>query len=215
MAELPAFIPDVTGVILAGGRSRRFGANKALADLAGRPLIAHVAAVLRGLFASCLVVTDKPTAYAFLGLPTTGDLYPGNGPLAGIHAALRCISTPYAFVTACDMPGLNPELLRFFCTLSANADWQAVLPGLTTGPEPLFGLYRQEAADPIEQHLRAGQYRAALALDDLRVRWVSETELLAVVPSFSVFTNVNRPEDLATIKHGPAPLSAIRREDGK
>lgn len=210
MAERPATIPDVTGVILAGGRSRRFGSDKALADLAGRPLIAHVAAVLQGLFASCLVVTDAPTAYAFLNLPTTGDLYPGAGPLAGIHAALRCILTPYAFVAACDMPGLDPELIRFFCTLSAGADWQAVLPGLANGPEPLFGVYRQDAAAQIEQHLRAGQYRAAFALADLRVRWVSETEVLAVVPSLAVFTNVNRPEDLAAASCGPTTRAAVR-----
>jgi len=73
-------IAGITGVILAGGQSRRFGANKALALLAGRRLIEHPAGVLSGLFAQRLLVTNTPEQYDFLGWPMIADRFPGAGP---------------------------------------------------------------------------------------------------------------------------------------
>jgi hypothetical protein len=91
-------IQNITGVILAGGRSSRFGSNKALAMVDGKPLIRHVADLMSSLFAECLLVTNTPVEYRFLSLPMTSDHYRDSGPLAGIHAALLQINTDRAFV---------------------------------------------------------------------------------------------------------------------
>ena len=110
-------LSDITGVILAGGKSSRFGSNKALAIVDGKPLIQHVADLISSLFAECLLVTNTPAEYEFLSLPMTHDRYRDSGPLAGIHAALLKIRTPRAFVVACDMPNLSQELINIFATL--------------------------------------------------------------------------------------------------
>ena len=88
---MPPAAEKTTGVILAGGASSRFGSNKALALLRGRPIISHVAAVLEKTFHSHLLVTNSPETYQFLGWQMTTDIHPGQGPLAGIHSALQAI----------------------------------------------------------------------------------------------------------------------------
>ena len=190
-------IADVVGVILAGGQSTRFGRDKAMAMLAGRPLIKHVAATMVSIFASCLLVTNNPENYSFLDLPTTPDLYPGFGPLAGIHAALKRINVSRAFVVGCDMPMIDPVLIRFICGLGKEDEWDVVLPWLERGPEPLFGLYRKTALPLIEKNLKGKIRKIEDALSRLKVRRVSQAEILAVVPDLSSLHNVNWPTDLA------------------
>jgi len=191
--------PAITGVIMAGGISSRFGSNKALALFNNKPVIQHVADTLSPLFPSCLLATNTPEAYAFLGLPTVGDIFPGAGPLGGIHAALHAIAEPRAFVAGCDMPLLDPQLIRFLCTLAEQDDWDVVLPWPPSGPEPLYAVYSQSALPVIEKNLKQRNWKLTDTLAELRVRRVEEAELLTVVKDLSTFHNINRPEDLADI----------------
>ena len=86
-------MPRVSGVILAGGRSRRMGGSpKALLPFGGRPLIEHIAETLRSVLPDCLVVTNTPELYALLGLPMVGDVFPEGGSLGGIYSGLRARS---------------------------------------------------------------------------------------------------------------------------
>ena len=146
-------IKGIAGVILAGGRSTRFGSNKALAIVNGKPLIHNVADLMSGLFQECLLVTNTPEEYDFLSLPMTSDRHKGSGPLAGIHAALQEVSETRAFVVACDMPNLSPELIQYLCSINEQ-DYDAIIPMLKKGLEPLFGIYHKKALPVIEAHLQ-------------------------------------------------------------
>ena len=188
-------IQNITGVILAGGKSSRFGSNKALAMVDGKPLVRHVADLMTSLFAECLLITNTPGEYEFLSLPMTGDLYRDCGPLAGIHAALRHIGTARAFVVACDMPNISPGLIRYLCTINEE-DYDAVIPWLQKGQEPLFGIYSKGAATIIETYLQQNDCQIIRALAELRVRRVSEQEILSITGDLACFKNINRLEDL-------------------
>ena len=133
-------LSDITGVVLAGGRSTRFGRNKALVLWQGQFLIQHVINALASVFDECLLVTNTPEIYTFLNLPMTIDLYNNLGPLAGLDAALHHCRTPWIFTSACDMPTLSPKLITFLCSLAENGA-DAVIPWPANGPEPLCGLY--------------------------------------------------------------------------
>ena len=85
----------VTGVLLAGGNSRRMGRNKALMPLAGHRLVDRALAVLRGIFDDLLMVTNSPDLYADLGVRMVPDLVADKGALGGIHSAIRHAATPY------------------------------------------------------------------------------------------------------------------------
>ncbi len=187
-------IPHITGVILAGGVSSRFGANKALASFDSLPLIQHVAHPLEKLFTERLLITNTPESYEFLGWPMAGDIYPACGPLGGIHAALHTINTPKAFIVGCDMPLLNTVLISYLCNLSG--DWDVVLPWLKAGPEPLYGVYSRHCVSSIEQSLQEKQFKIGLLLRKLRLRKVNQDEISDLIGDLSTFHNINFNDDL-------------------
>ena len=188
-------ISDITGVILAGGQSRRFGSNKALALLDGKPLIKHVAEILSAIFTDSLLVTNTPEQYDFLNIPMIEDQFNDMGPLAGIHAALLQIITPHAFVVACDMPYLSAELIRYLCA-SYDQEYDVIIPWTQKGQEPLCGLYHKKSLPIIESCLKRKDCQIIRALAELRVRRVEEEEILSITGDFACFKNINWPIDL-------------------
>lgn len=190
-------ISGVAGVILAGGSSTRFGTNKALALLNGKHLINHAASKMNKIFKERFLVTNTPGTYDFIGWQSTKDIYKKNGPLAGIHAALHTIKEPRAFVVGCDLPFLNEDLIRFLCSLSGK--WDVVIPDLENGPEPLYAVYSKKALPVIEASLKQGERKVSKVIAKLRVRRVSQKEILSVVKDLKTFHNINRPRDLSII----------------
>ena len=188
-------LSDITGVILAGGQSSRFGSNKAFALLHGKPLIQHVADTLSSVFNDCLLVTNTPGHYDFLNIPMVRDRYQDMGPLAGIHAALRHTGKSWIFVVGCDMPAVTPDLVAFLCSF-VQEDYEAVIPWRKTGAEPLCGLYNKTALAKIEQYLKGGGSKVKEMLEKLEVRKIKEQELLQGIDDLQVFYNVNREQDL-------------------
>ena len=188
-------LSDITGVILAGGKSSRFGSNKALAMVDGKPLVQHVADLMSGLFPECLLVTNTPAEYEFLSLPMTHDRYRDSGPLAGIHAALLQISTPRAFVVACDMPNLSPGLIQYLCNINEQ-EYDVIIPCLEKGQEPLFGIYHKKSLAVIDSYLQQNDCQIIRVLEDLQVRRVGEEEILSITGDLACFKNINRPADL-------------------
>lgn len=188
-------IADCSGVLLAGGQSLRFGSNKALAELGGGRLIEYPARILAELFSNRLLVTNRPELYAFLDWPTTPDLTPGGGPLAGIEAALSRTVTPYLFVAGCDMPYLDPALIRHLCFLAPGHD--AVIPVTGRGLEPLHGVYGRTALPTIAAALAAGSRKLQVVLRQLNIREVAEAEMRAVsANALQSFRNINTVADL-------------------
>lgn len=195
----------IGAAILAGGHSKRMGANKALlrAYPGGPTLIETVAARLAeaGL-APTLLVTNTPEEYAFLGLPFSRDEVPGAGALGGILTALVHSTYPYNLVVACDMPLLNPDLLRYMAALAGSGD--AVVPrrrGLDGqyGKEPLHAIYSRNCVEAVRKQIEGGQLRVTDVLDRITVRWVEEEEIRRYDPALLSFRNVNTPEEWAEI----------------
>jgi molybdopterin-guanine dinucleotide biosynthesis protein A len=194
-------ITDCTGVLLAGGQSRRFGGNKALAPVNGCRLIEHPARLLAELFEHRLLVTNTPELYAFLDWPMIPDLTPGSGPLAGIQAALSRAATPCVFVAACDMPNLDRALIKHLYSLAAGYD--AVIPVSAKGWEPLHGVYSRTALPVISTALAAGTRKLQTVLATLKIREVGEKEMLAVsATALQSFRNINRVSDLPPERNG-------------
>jgi molybdopterin-guanine dinucleotide biosynthesis protein A len=189
-------IQDITGVVLAGGQSSRFGSNKALALWHGKFLIQHIRDTLASVFSDCLLITNSPEQYEFLNMPMIKDRYQNMGPLAGIHAALHHTGKPWIFVMGCDMPAVTPDVITFLCDF-AKEEVEAVIPWHEKGPEPLCGLYRKTALAEIELQLKNKKAQIQELLRKVYVRKVKEEELLAVTGGPSIFYNVNSAQDLA------------------
>jgi len=190
----------VTGVILAGGKSSRMGADKALLKIGPYSVIERVAAVLRAVTDELLIVTGQPEKYASFGDLTTPDLMPGNGPLGGIHAALTKSAHQLALITACDLPFISAPLCRLLIGVMAPG-LDAATPLYRGRIEPLCAVYSKTALKVIERRLSLGLNKTTLLFDELKVRYVEEAELSkAEICLEKVFFNLNTPSDLATAR---------------
>lgn len=185
---------NITGVLLAGGKSSRFGANKALSKLAGITMIEHPAGILTELFKNRLLITNTPAEYAFLGWPMVGDIYPDAGPLAGIHAALKSVTSPLIFVAGCDMPFLDKSLIRYLYSLTEGYD--VIVPRTDQGREPLHAIYRQSIVEVLEENLARGNRKIHQILAELNIREVGAAEMLAENGNLNSFRNINTIADL-------------------
>lgn len=191
----------ITGAILAGGRSARMGTDKALLELQGQRLIERVHQRLAGLFATTLLVTNNPEQYSFLACPAVADRYPGEGSLAGIHAALHHAPTDLVFVVACDMPFLDRDLVRHICGLEEGYD--AVVPESPEGSEPLHALYRTSCLPVMERMLDNGEKRIRDLIGRVNSRILPWEELARFPGARRSFLNLNTPAEFAAAVQDP------------
>lgn len=198
-------ITSCAGVILAGGKSSRFGSNKALASLAGRPMIQHIADIMARHFSELRIITNEPASYSFLAWPMSADIFQGIGPLAGIHAALTTCAAEEIFLVGCDMPFLQPALIQYLCS-GPNAT--IVAPCTGQGIEPLFARYHKNILPALEEALNQGQRRPQRFIGQQRPRLLSEEELRRYDPELNSFQNINHRHDLPVNKHGLTKLAS-------
>lgn len=188
----------VSGVVLAGGQSRRLGRDKAVELLGGQPMIRRVLERVAGLTSeNIVVVADQARGDALPLLEDTRvvlDVYPGMGSLGGIFSGLAAAENEWAMVTACDMPFLNADLLGHLVSLREGAD--VVAPVVEGRPEPTHALYSKECLPFIGERLRAEELKITGFYDEVRVRYVEEREILRFDPELLSFFNVNSPQDL-------------------
>lgn len=212
----------LSGVVLAGGESRRMGRDKALLPVEDTVLLAWVARRLAVVCSPVVIVTRPNLARGVPGFAVVEDRSPGAGPLAGLHAGLEAVPTEYAAVVSCDLPLLDPGVVAAIA--ERRRGWDAVVPVVAGRAQPLHAVYRRRVAELAEHLLRQGtrSLRALLEHRDLRVRWLDEADLRPIDPDLSSFTNVNTPEDyersLARLKRGSGSRGSVRRgraDDGR
>ncbi|HXE97884.1 MAG TPA: formate dehydrogenase accessory sulfurtransferase FdhD [Dongiaceae bacterium] len=192
-------IEGVSGVILAGGSSSRMGRNKALLEVDGIPIITRVYRTLASLFHEVIVVTNSPGDYDFLPCRKVPDIYPDRGSIAGLHSALANSSTAHSFVTACDLPFLDPVIIRHLCDMR-EGDHDAVVPFSEGGQEPLHALYSSACKDVFENAIKTGERKILDILGRMNIRQVSYEELQSGGGQMKSFLNVNTPEEYEGIK---------------
>jgi molybdopterin-guanine dinucleotide biosynthesis protein A len=211
---------DAAGFVLAGGRSSRMGADKALLPLSGKPLIAHALAILHqaGLPASIAGARSPLSAFA----PVIPDSNPDQGPLGGICAALASTSARWAVFLPVDLP-LLPAALVTYLLHSARATGQAVTLASVNGFAQTFPVVLDHALLPLLQaELEAGRCgcysafqaaasRLAQPLSVLDVDPLVQSGQVAhpeVLPPARWFLNVNSPADLLGAEvHRPTPIA--------
>lgn len=183
---------DAAGIILAGGKSSRFKGNKAFAEISSQRLIERVVHVLKSVLPKVIIVTNTPEDYQISNAETVLDILPGRGPLGGIHAGL--IASPYElnFVTACDMPFINKELVKYLVDQAA-ADDDAVVPVIGGYPEPLAAVYRRTCIKYIENVILADIYQVKSFYKFINVKYIPEEELLGFGGE-KLFFNINTRE---------------------
>jgi molybdopterin-guanine dinucleotide biosynthesis protein A len=185
---------DVTCAILAGGKSRRMGRDKALIPVGDRALLSRVYAVAEEVFTDILVLSNLHTHLDKVRGPIVKDVIPRQGPMIGIVSALLYARTPYVFVLACDMPFLRKEAIEYVLTAARGED--IVIPKTEKGFEPLHALYNRSCISPLLSAIERGRMKIPDIFPLLSVKVVEGKEVFAS-QGLSIFTNINTEEDLS------------------
>lgn len=205
-------IGDVTGILLAGGKSRRMGKDKRFLLIGEQALFERTLAVLRSVFQTTCVVIAQDSQPLEGAVPVVRDLVADCGSLGGLYTGLKQAHTEYVFVVACDMPFLNPTLARHMVSLKDKAD--IVMVRLEQGLQPTHALYSRRCLPVIEEMLQARHLKIQhlVAHQSLRIRFVTESEWRKIDHEGLSFINVNTPADLdaARMRHarGTDPASS-------
>lgn len=198
----------LSGIILAGGESRRMGQDKAFLQVGGQPLVQRVLQAVTAVADDVTIVTNSPERYVEYPVNIVRDVYPGTGTLGGIYTGLLVAGHRCALTVACDMPFLNVDLLRYMASLVEQHD--VVMPHVGGGqpsPEaqatarsrdlhPLHAIYCKRCLEPMERAIGRGDLRAVAFLPEVRVRFVGRPEIERFDPHYRSLFNANTPEDL-------------------
>jgi molybdopterin-guanine dinucleotide biosynthesis protein A len=187
-----------TLVVLAGGEAKRLGFPKHRLTVDGERVIDRLCRRLGPLFAETIVV-----GRGLDGLPdgvrVTDDRYAVRSPLVGIHAGLSALHTDLAFVTACDMPHVEPALAEFLLTQAEGVD--VVVPVVRGYYEPLCAVYRRSCIAPIEDLIERGILKVSALYEPVRLREVSEEQVRRHDPELRSFLNLNTANPMSAEMH--------------
>lgn len=186
---------NITGILLAGGKNSRMGANKAFLEIDGVRLIDKTLACYRKIFNEIIIVTTDPVSYLeFTDTNLATDIYKDKGPLGGIYTGLFYANNPYAFTCACDMPFLNKDFVEYMIGLTDKHD--VIVPETAEGFQPLHTIYSRSCLPSIKRLLLADKLKITGFYREMRVLTVGEEQISPVNPDGRLFHNLNTPEDV-------------------
>jgi molybdopterin-guanine dinucleotide biosynthesis protein A len=191
-------VKALAGLVLCGGESTRMGTEKALLDLAGRPLVIRVAELLAQVADPILLAPGRPGRLGDMAYREVADEVSGAGPLAGLAAGLAASPHQMMASVAVDMPLASPEVFRLLADLHEGED--AVVPVSPSGYEPLHAVFDVAALPKLRACLKEGRHGLREALSTLWVREVSEADWREADPTGRFALNINRPGDIAALR---------------
>ncbi len=184
---------------MAGGTSSRFGRDKALVELGGRPMYARIGALFKSVVLWKTRLVGNVLKYDGLGMVCIPDLWPGEGPLGGIVTALRHTSATdeadYNLIVSCDMPFLTKEWIGFLLERAFDSEAQVVLPRSTHGLEPLCAVWRTDTCGAVEDQFRKGVRRVTEAISNLKSEVLDERDWKRFDSDGRLFWNMNTLAD--------------------
>jgi molybdopterin-guanine dinucleotide biosynthesis protein A len=197
-------------LILAGGDNKRLPVIKGFIEIKGCKIIESNINLLRQIFDCVIISTNEPGLYFYLGVPMVGDIVKHKGPMTGILSALVTLEPPEIFVTACDMPFIKPQLVKYIVNKwtqskgnsslitrnpSSKKEWDAAIPVFDGKSQPLLGIYSKRIIRNMEDAIKKGNRSLREFLKKLDVLYIGEEEVRAIDPEGKSFVNINTLED--------------------
>ncbi len=192
---------DVTGIILAGGKSSRLGEEKGLALFNGRPLVEHAINIVKPLCGKLVIsANDYQQEYAKYGFEVVEDQIKDIGPMGGLYTCLKQSKTRYNIVLSCDTPFVNAGLFEYLLDVIEN--FQAVIPVHDNGLiEPLCAVYATNTIWSLQLTIEKRNYKLMDFLNEINHKKV---EMHNNLPFYSeeLFVNINTKSDLKSHSAG-------------
>jgi len=188
-----------TGIILAGGTSRRMPGDKAFMEVSGRPVISIQLEVVRGLFEEILIVCNREridglSVFEGPGVRVVEEPVRGRGPLGGILSGLEVSGADENFVLACDMPFIRKGAVAY--VMERLAGYQVAVPRTPGGLEPLHAAYNRSCMEVMRRQLDAGDMKVTDFYGNVSVNYIPWDELRRFDPGGRLLFNINSPGDM-------------------
>lgn len=191
-------IENISGILIAGGLSRRMGRDKRFLRVCGTSVFQRTLDMLVRTFPETIVVLAEPVDLPSLpGSKVVYDLIPKAGSLGGLYTGLMASSQPRIFAVACDMPFLSPDVIRFMASFDVGAD--IVVAELSGGFQPMHALYSRRCIPFLKAMAdkRDLKIQNLFLQEELRVSVLGEVDLALIESGRRSFQNINTPDDLA------------------
>ncbi|MDG5787816.1 molybdenum cofactor guanylyltransferase [Evansella sp. AB-P1] len=202
---LQNIVQPVTGVILAGGKSRRMGTNKALLEINGEKVVNRIEKHLNNITNDIVLITNNLEAFSFIQHKIAKDIHIGKGPLSGIHSGITHSTNEWCFVVACDLPFFNEPIGQYMISLIGQEPIGGIVPKINGKLHPLYALYHRSILQEVENSLNSNTLKITELLEKLDVCIISERDFYK--KGFTeeevemAFFNMNRPEDYIKAQH--------------
>jgi molybdopterin-guanine dinucleotide biosynthesis protein A len=187
----------LVGFALAGGRSERMGQDKALLPWGESDLLGHTVARLRAVTGDVRILCGPEPRYGDRGVRVVPDGIPDAGPIAGLLAGLESAGDRPGLFLAVDLPLVPVGLLSHLAALAAGFD--AVVPVLPRGEEPLCAVYGPGCLEPVRRRVSGGERKMTSFWPDVRVLEVGLEELARFGDAEALFCNLNAPSDYSEL----------------
>lgn len=191
---------DCTGVILAGGKNSRLpGEKKTFRRVGADMMLTSIHGLFSTLFKEVIVVVNDPRDFIGWDMMVVTDIHPSRCALAGLHAGLFYASNPWAYVTACDVPFANEQVIQYLID-QREQGVEVIVPRTDDGLEPLAALYSRQCIPLIETNLEKKILMIKKFFRKKKIKEISVSDLKKLDPSMRFMFNVNTPEDLKTAR---------------
>ena len=187
---------NVTGIILAGGKSSRMGSDKGLMIVNGKPMVEYIIEELQSLDIPVIIVSNNPE-YEKFGIPVFTDSIKNKGPMAGIYTGLLHSSTESNVVLSCDIPKVSAKLIKKLVNNANQSDISILKHGNTL--HPLIGIYKRSTLRGLKRKLDSDQLKMKLFCIDMGCSFL---EINDDNNEFDpgIFFNVNTREQLEQLQ---------------
>lgn len=190
----PLVKEDLTAFVLAGGKSTRMGREKAMLELDGRTLLERALKLASAVAAETIIVGARGE-YERYGRMIE-DVYPEQGPLGGIHAALWASPTDFNLILAVDTPFLEARFLEYLVEQARESGAVVTLPRTADGFHPLAAVYRRCFRETAGHALEEGRNKIDELFSQVETRILEREELERFAFPAAIFENLNTPEDV-------------------
>lgn len=191
-------LKNITGIILAGGKSSRMGTEKGLVKVKGKRLIDHAFDTISKVSNQTIIISNQKY-YNGMGVYVFSDVYKGKGPAGGIHTGLSHSSTKWNVIVACDMPNLSFEVLLYLLS-HLDDDYDAIVPIFHNNKQPLCALYNRSCLGKLEHFILKGELKMMDILSEIKIKVINITEDLEIYSPY-LFGNVNTIEDVSFVNN--------------
>jgi len=184
---------EIGAIILAGGKSRRFGTDKAVYSFQGKPLIENVIKIVERVTRNIFIISNSPEQMDFLNYPVFQDIIQGAGPLGGIYTGLIHSEFELNLVLPCDMPHISTDCLDFLISNTNGND--ITVPLHKNRLEPLCAVYSRSCIPHIKDQIETKDVQVFQFYDKVDTLKINFSDDL---PFYNdrLFSNINFKQDL-------------------